>query len=122
MPGTKTAQVPTATKGMHDLRNPDTLTKTWPYALQLDKCQADWMATFHHSPSTAPTATTLQAWEPRLVGAWSCGEASPAANALISVVCLLFADVFDDFSSLLPEKRAFNKDVTTKERPKVFLK
>ena len=93
------------------MRNPDTLAKTWLYALQLDKCQADWMAAFHHSPSTAPTATTLQAWEPRLVGAWSCGEASPAANALISVVCLLFADVFDDFSSLLPEKRAFNKEM-----------
>ena len=63
---------------------------------------------FHHSPSTAPTATTLKAWEPRLVGPWSCGEASAAANALISVVCLLFTDVFDDFFSVLPEKCAFN--------------
>ena len=108
MPGTKTTKVIATTKGMHDLRNPDTLATTWLYALQLDKCQADWMATFHHSPSTAPTATTLQGWGLRLVGAWSCGEASPAANALISVVCLLFADVFDDFPSLLPEKRAFN--------------
>ena len=28
MPGTKTAQVPTTTKGMHELRNPNTLAKT----------------------------------------------------------------------------------------------
>ena len=113
MAGTKTAQMPITTKGMHDLRNLDTLAKTWRYALQLDKYQfkADWMATFHHSPSTAPTVTTLQGWESRLVGALSCGEASPAANALINVVFLLLGDVSDDFSSLLLEKRAFNKDM-----------